>query len=96
MQAVQQNAVLAVSELGIQEVSGRRTDKEISRRSEYFSGQSSQWIHGVSETYLAECWCKHIFLICTPSTILYLSDFNLERAEIQYQWQLAARDEWAQ
>lgn len=96
MQAVQQNAVLAVSELGIQEVSGRQTDKEISRRSEYFSGQSSQWIHGVSETYLAECWCKHIFLICTPSTILYLSDFNLERAEIQYQWQLAARDEWAQ
>lgn len=41
MQAVQQNAVLAVSELGIRGVSDRRTDKEISRRSEYFSGQSS-------------------------------------------------------
>lgn len=55
MQAVQQNAVSAVSDLGLGRVSDRQTDKEISGQLEHFSGQSSQRTHGLSETHLAEC-----------------------------------------
>lgn len=59
----------------------RLTDIEISKPLEQSWGQSSQCIDGLSETHLAECCCKHIFLIWSPYTILYFSDFNLKRAK---------------
>ena len=96
MQAVQQNAAWAVSELqlGLYVFLTDREDEQGQR--EHFWCRSSQCNQGSSETHPAECWCEHVFLIWTRATILYLSDFNLKRAGIQYPWQLSARDEWEQ
>lgn len=60
MQAIPQNII------GGEWVTARRYQPlwrtgEISGQSDHFSGRRSRRIRGLSETHLAECWCKHIF-----------------------------------